>query len=142
MHLPEVMDFSVSHSYCTVMSISLSLSLVPSFIQTHIQIYNNGWFRIICAILAYFVLGSYYNYSQYGATGLDMIPHRDLWRDVPYIIGDLFKSTFPSLPRSGEVLNRVLQFVQVVDRLEVVIQHWDKYWILLNSFSVHSFLKN
>jgi hypothetical protein len=71
-----------------------------------------------------------------------MIPHRDLWRDVPYIIGDLFKSTFRSLSRSAKVLNRVLQFIQVVDRLEAVIQHWDKNRILLNSFSVHWFLKN
>lgn len=54
-------------------------------------------FRLICAIVAYFVLGSYYNYSQYGASGLDMIPHRDLWRDVPYIVGDLFKSTVYSV---------------------------------------------
>ena len=32
-------------------------------------------FRLLLAFFAYFVIGSYYNYSTYGATGLDMIPY-------------------------------------------------------------------
>lgn len=30
--------------------------------------------RLILALLAYFALGAYYNYSTYGARGLDLIP--------------------------------------------------------------------
>jgi len=37
----------------------VNLSLIPS---------------IILALLAYFGLGAYYNYTTYGATGLDLIP--------------------------------------------------------------------
>jgi len=50
-----------------------------------------GWFFLILllAFVVYFVGGSYHNYSTYGATGLDMIPHRDFWRDVPYILRDI-----------------------------------------------------
>lgn len=49
--------------------------------------------RIVLGILAYFVGGAYHNYTQYGATGWDMVPHRDVWRDLPYVAGDLFKGT-------------------------------------------------
>ncbi|KAK4706050.1 autophagy-related protein 27, partial [Phenoliferia sp. Uapishka_3] len=52
-----------------------------------------GWFFTLffLSLFAYFVGGMYYNYSQYGATGWDMVPHRDVWRDLPYIVADLFK---------------------------------------------------
>ena len=30
--------------------------------------------RLLLAFIAYFVLGAYYNYSTYGATGADLIP--------------------------------------------------------------------
>ena len=30
--------------------------------------------RLIIAFVAYFVLGAYYNYSTYGASGVDLIP--------------------------------------------------------------------
>ncbi|KAJ3516832.1 hypothetical protein NLJ89_g869 [Agrocybe chaxingu] len=35
-----------------------------------------GWFFLVfcLAFAAYFILGAYYNYSTYGATGLDLIP--------------------------------------------------------------------
>jgi autophagy-related protein 27 len=61
--------------------------------------------------MSYFALGAYYNYSTYGATGLDMMPwvplyyllgfplqailtpasprHRDFWREVPYMLRDV-----------------------------------------------------
>lgn len=50
-----------------------------------------GWFflLLVLAFIAYFVIGAYYNYSTYGAVGLDLIPHRDFWRDVPYVIRDI-----------------------------------------------------
>jgi len=50
-----------------------------------------GWFFlvILLAFAAYFGLGAYYNYSTYGARGLDLIPHRDFWQDVPYMLRDV-----------------------------------------------------
>ncbi|GJN91303.1 hypothetical protein Rhopal_004322-T1 [Rhodotorula paludigena] len=52
-----------------------------------------GWFitLLVVAFVAYFAIGSYQNYTTYGATGWDMIPHRDVWRDLPYVVADLFK---------------------------------------------------
>ncbi|KAL0955933.1 hypothetical protein HGRIS_002121 [Hohenbuehelia grisea] len=51
-----------------------------------------GWFFLVLllAFIAYFALGAYYNYSTYGATGADLIPHRDFWREVPYMLSDVF----------------------------------------------------
>ncbi|KZO95515.1 hypothetical protein CALVIDRAFT_537894 [Calocera viscosa TUFC12733] len=50
-----------------------------------------GWFFLVLLILivAYFGLGAYYNYTQYGASGWDLLPHRDFWRDVPYLVRDI-----------------------------------------------------
>ncbi|KAF9653253.1 hypothetical protein BDM02DRAFT_3107819 [Thelephora ganbajun] len=50
-----------------------------------------GWFFLVLllAFLSYFALGAYYNYSTYGATGADLIPHRDFWREVPYMLRDV-----------------------------------------------------
>ncbi|KDR75873.1 hypothetical protein GALMADRAFT_248610 [Galerina marginata CBS 339.88] len=50
-----------------------------------------GWFFlvILLAFAAYLGLGAYYNYSTYGATGLDLIPHRDFWKEVPYMLSDV-----------------------------------------------------
>jgi len=50
-----------------------------------------GWFFLVLfvAIIAYFGLGAYYNYTQYGASGWDLIPHRDFWRDVPFLVRDI-----------------------------------------------------
>ncbi|KAM0748946.1 hypothetical protein T439DRAFT_58141 [Meredithblackwellia eburnea MCA 4105] len=60
-----------------------------------------GWFFTLFffILFAYFAGGMYYNYTQYGATGWDMVPHRDVWRDLPYIVQDLFKGRGAS--RSG-----------------------------------------
>lgn len=44
---------------------------------------------LLLAFAAYFVLGAYYNYSTYGARGVDLIPHRDFWREVPYMLQDV-----------------------------------------------------
>ncbi|GAA5828680.1 hypothetical protein JCM3766R1_003786 [Sporobolomyces carnicolor] len=56
-----------------------------------------GWFftLIVIGLIAYFGLGAYHNYTTYGATGWDMVPHRDMWRDLPWVVSDLFK------PRGG-----------------------------------------
>lgn len=62
--------------------------------------------RILLAFIAYFGLGAYYNYSTYGARGMDLIPyvyafwltgdiseylsrHRDFWQEVPYMLKDV-----------------------------------------------------
>ncbi|KAF8482977.1 autophagy-related protein 27 [Russula ochroleuca] len=50
-----------------------------------------GWFflLLLIAFAGYFILGAYYNYTTYGATGVDLIPHRDFWREVPYMLRDV-----------------------------------------------------
>ncbi|KAF8844288.1 mannose 6-phosphate receptor domain-containing protein [Paxillus ammoniavirescens] len=44
---------------------------------------------LLLAFATYFALGAYYNYSTYGARGWDLIPHRDFWREVPYMLQDV-----------------------------------------------------
>ncbi|KAG2043456.1 autophagy-related protein 27 [Suillus americanus] len=44
---------------------------------------------LLLAFASYFMLGAYYNYSTYGARGVDLIPHRDFWREVPYMLQDV-----------------------------------------------------
>jgi len=44
---------------------------------------------LLLAFGGYFALGAYYNYSTYGARGVDLIPHRDFWREVPYMLQDV-----------------------------------------------------
>lgn len=44
---------------------------------------------LLLAGCAYATLGAYHNYSVYGARGLDLIPHRDFWREVPYLLQDV-----------------------------------------------------
>ncbi|KAL4402887.1 type II membrane protein [Malassezia pachydermatis] len=51
--------------------------------------HRRGWFARLCwliiiGMLIYLAVGVWYNYTQYGATGWDLLPHRDFWRDVPY----------------------------------------------------------
>jgi len=50
-----------------------------------------GWFFLLLFVsfAGYFALGAYYNYTTYGATGVDLIPHRDFWREVPYMLRDV-----------------------------------------------------
>ncbi|KAI0276583.1 autophagy-related protein 27 [Russula aff. rugulosa BPL654] len=50
-----------------------------------------GWFFLLLFVgfAGYFALGAYYNYTTYGATGMDLIPHRDFWREVPYMLRDV-----------------------------------------------------
>ncbi|KAG1870158.1 autophagy-related protein 27 [Suillus subalutaceus] len=44
---------------------------------------------LLLAFGSYLTLGAYYNYSTYGARGVDLIPHRDFWREVPYMLQDV-----------------------------------------------------
>ncbi|EJU04356.1 hypothetical protein DACRYDRAFT_43955, partial [Dacryopinax primogenitus] len=50
-----------------------------------------GWFffLLFIIIIGYFGVGAYYNYTQYGASGWDLLPHRDFWRDLPYLLRDI-----------------------------------------------------
>ncbi|KAF8585935.1 hypothetical protein K439DRAFT_1409416 [Ramaria rubella] len=49
-----------------------------------------GWFFLLLFVsfLGYFAIGAYYNYNHFGATGWDLVPHRDFWHDVPYLLRD------------------------------------------------------
>lgn len=44
---------------------------------------------VLLAFAAYFGVGAYYNYTTYGARGLDLIPHRDFWQEVPFMLRDI-----------------------------------------------------
>jgi autophagy-related protein 27 len=63
---------------------------------------------LVLGFIGYFLLGAYYNYTTYGASGSDLIPyvpslahvvmsmlivylcrHRDFWREVPYMLRDV-----------------------------------------------------
>jgi hypothetical protein len=80
--------------------------------------------RLFIALAGYFALGAYYNYTTYGATGVDLIPcvsplllvalilkaliigcrHRDFWREVPYMLRDVVShlcSSFQSRHSTG-----------------------------------------
>jgi hypothetical protein len=61
--------------------------------QTPIESVGSGlgffFLMLLLASASYFALGAYYNYSTYGARGLDLIPHRDFWREVPYMLQDV-----------------------------------------------------
>jgi len=50
-----------------------------------------GWFLLllILSFATYMGFGAYYNYSTYGARGMDLIPHRDFWMEVPYMLRDV-----------------------------------------------------
>ncbi|KAI8987485.1 autophagy-related protein 27 [Mycotypha africana] len=56
------------------------------------------FFTIIMVLGAvYFVAGAIYNFKMYNARGLDLIPHRDFWLDLPYLIKDLIAHVIDSV---------------------------------------------
>ncbi|CEG71777.1 hypothetical protein RMATCC62417_07449 [Rhizopus microsporus] len=56
------------------------------------------FFTIIFVLLAvYFIGGAFYNYRVYNARGLDLIPHREFWLDLPYLIRDLIAHIIDSI---------------------------------------------
>ena len=59
-----------------------------------------GWFitLLFLGFAGYLILGAYHNRTTYGATGWDMVPHRDVWRDLPYVVSDLFKGALLFFP--------------------------------------------
>ncbi|KAJ7783199.1 autophagy-related protein 27 [Mycena metata] len=50
-----------------------------------------GWFvlLLILAFAVYMGMGMYINYTTYQARGVDLIPHRDFWMEVPYMLRDV-----------------------------------------------------
>ncbi|KAF7361873.1 Autophagy-related protein 27 [Mycena venus] len=50
-----------------------------------------GWFLLLLVVgfALYMGLGAYYNYSTYGASGIDLIPHREFFAEVPYMLRDV-----------------------------------------------------
>ncbi|PVG00393.1 hypothetical protein CPB86DRAFT_755026 [Serendipita vermifera] len=58
-----------------------------------------GWFFFLFFLClgAYFAIGAYHNYTTYGASGWDLVPHRDFWRDVPFLLRDLAQHLLSSV---------------------------------------------
>ncbi|KAI8393837.1 autophagy-related protein 27 [Radiomyces spectabilis] len=59
---------------------------------------------LIIMALTYMAAGAFYNYRTYNARGLDLLPHRDFWLDLPYLIKDLIShmmDSFSTHRRSG-----------------------------------------
>jgi hypothetical protein len=48
-----------------------------------------------------YLLGIYYNYSTYGSRGVDLLPHKDFWMDLPSMAGDLFSHLASNIRGSG-----------------------------------------
>ncbi|KAK5660659.1 hypothetical protein OQA88_12023 [Cercophora sp. LCS_1] len=61
------------------------------------------WFIVLVflAIAAYLIFGSWLNYNRYGARGLDLLPHADTLRDVPYLLKDWTRRVLNTVQSSG-----------------------------------------
>lgn len=55
-------------------------------------------YSITVGFIAYFAIGLYQNKQQYGVYEL---PHRDFWKEVPYLIQDTGKHAWKSLSGGG-----------------------------------------
>jgi len=56
-----------------------------------------GWYFVIAVIaiaILYLICGIAYKRIKEGATGIEMIPNIDLWRDLPWLVRDGFVWTF------------------------------------------------
>ncbi|EST04912.1 Autophagy-related protein 27 [Kalmanozyma brasiliensis GHG001] len=56
---------------------------------------SSGWgffnwlfFLLFSGFAVYMGVGMYNNYNNYGASGWDLVPHKDFWRESPYIARD------------------------------------------------------
>lgn len=51
------------------------------------------WFFIITVLgtAAYIIAGSWVNYNRYGLSGVDILPHADLLRDIPFLVHDVIR---------------------------------------------------
>ena len=57
--------------------------------------------RVFLATASYLIFGSWLNYNRYGARGLDLLPHGDTLRDVPYLLRDLVRRALNTLQSTG-----------------------------------------
>ncbi|KAG5356478.1 Autophagy-related protein 27 [Yarrowia sp. C11] len=68
-----------------------------------------GWFTwlfiiIVLGVAVYIIGNAWINYDRYGNAGVDLLPHADSLRDVPYLIRDLIAKvvgTFTGSSRTG-----------------------------------------
>ena len=51
--------------------------------------------------MAYLGIGMWYNYSHYGASGWDLVPHRHFWRELPYMVNDVLRRFTRPSPATG-----------------------------------------
>ncbi|KAK4042752.1 autophagy-related protein 27 [Parachaetomium inaequale] len=56
---------------------------------------------VFLATASYLIFGSWLNYNRYGARGLDLLPHGDTLRDVPYLLRDLVRRALNTLQSTG-----------------------------------------
>lgn len=59
------------------------------------------WWVFVFVALLYVGGGMWYNHQQYGATGWDLLPHRDAWREVPYYARDAVRHVTRAWSGSG-----------------------------------------
>jgi hypothetical protein len=57
--------------------------------------------RVFLATASYLIFGSWLNYNRYGARGLDLLPHGDTLRDIPYLLRDLVRRVLNTLQSTG-----------------------------------------
>ncbi|TKY85339.1 hypothetical protein EX895_005501 [Sporisorium graminicola] len=46
------------------------------------------FFLLFVGFIGYMGVGMYNNYNNYGASGWDLVPHKEFWRECPYIARD------------------------------------------------------
>ena len=52
-------------------------------------------YRVIVAVAAYFIIGAIIMRTKYQATGTDMIPNKDFWFNIPFLIKVKVKLLLP-----------------------------------------------
>ena len=70
--------------------------------------FSSLFWVIITVVGLYLGIGVWYNYTHYGSNGWDLLPHRDFWREVPYMAQDAFRHIRRTInePLSGQGTGR------------------------------------
>ncbi|KAG6820732.1 hypothetical protein H0H93_012378 [Arthromyces matolae] len=91
-----------------------------------------GWFFLVVliAFAAYFGLGAYYNYTNYGARGADLLPHRDFWKEVPYMLRDVIGHLCSSMAKKTKKW-----YVVIVGKRPGVYDTWSEASLLVSNVS-------
>jgi len=64
-----------------------------------------GWkfiFFVFFVFGLYITLGVVYNIKRMGASGLDALPHREMWRDLPFLVRDGIFFTVDTIKSKGK----------------------------------------